>query len=70
MYTCLRVHSCACKTHTPFQTALVVDSGLEPINGKGDNAGKDGGSTVDQGNNNGLALEVVVIVVVAGKSYE
>lgn len=58
------------KTHTPLQTILVVDGGLKPIDGKGDNAGKDGGSAVDQGNHDGLALKVVVVLVVAGKSYE
>ena len=56
--------------HTPLKTVLVVDCRLEPIDGKGDNAGKDGGSTVDHGNNDGLTLKVVVVVVVAGKSYE
>lgn len=63
---CLKTH----KTHTPLQAVLEVDGGLEPIDGEGDNAGKDGGSTVDERNNDGLALKVVVVVVVAGKSYE
>lgn len=57
-------------THKPLQTILIVDGGLKSIDGKGDNAGKDGGSTVDHGNNDGLALKVIVVLVVAGKSYE
>lgn len=54
----------------PLETVLIVDGGLETINGKGDNAGKNGGSTVDERNNDGLALEIVVVLVVAGKSYK
>ena len=64
------MYACTHKTHTPLKTVLVVDRRLESIDGKGDNAGKDGGSTVDHGNNDGLTLKVVVVVVVAGKSYE
>lgn len=64
------MNSLAQNTHTPLQAVLVVNGGLEPIDGKGDDAGKDGGSTVDQGNNDGLALKIVVVMVVAGKSYE
>lgn len=57
-------------THKPLQTILVVDGGLKSVDGKGDNAGKDGGSTVDQGNDDSLALKVIIVLVVAGKSYE
>lgn len=57
-------------THTPVQAVLVVDGGLEPVDGEGDNAGEDGGPAVDEGNNDGLALKVVVVLVVAGKRYE
>lgn len=65
--TLMYVHTLA---HPPLQAVLKVDSGLEPINGKGYDAGKDGGSTVDQGDHDGLALKVVVVLVVAGKSYK
>lgn len=58
------------KTHRPFQAVLIVDSGLKSIDSEGDKAGKYGGSTVDEGDNNGLTLKVVVVLVVAGKSYE
>lgn len=60
---------CNTHTHTPLQTALIVDSGFEPVDGKSNNAGKDGCSTVDQGNHDGLVLKVVVVLVVASKSY-
>lgn len=56
--------------HKPLQAVLIVDSGLKTIDGKGDKAGKDGGSTVDEGHHNGLTLKVVVVLVVAGESYE
>lgn len=58
------------QTYTPPQAVLIVDSGLEPVDGEGYNAGKDGGSAVDQRNHDGLALKVVVVLVVAGERYE
>lgn len=58
------------KTHTPLQAVLIVHSSLKPIDSKGNTARKDGGSTVDEGDNDGLALKVIVVLVVAGKSYE
>lgn len=57
-------------THTPLQTRLIVEGGLKPIDGEGDDAGKDGCPTVDEGNSDGLALKVVVVLIVAGKRYK
>lgn len=57
-------------THTPLQTRLIVEGGLKPIDGEGDDAGKDGRPTVDEGNSDGLALKVVVVLIVAGKRYK
>ncbi len=48
LHVYVRVHLHTPKTHIPLQTVLIVHGGLETIDGEGDNAGKDGGSTVDQ----------------------
>lgn len=55
---------------SPLQAALIVECGLEAIDGEGDDAGEDGGATVDERHHDGLVLEVVVVVVVAGKGDE
>lgn len=54
----------------PLQAVLIVDSCLESIDGKGDNRSKDGCCTVNKRDNDGLSLKIVVVLVVAGKSYE
>lgn len=54
----------------PPQAGFVVEGGLEAIDGESDHTGKDGGATVDEGHSNGLALEVVVVVIVAGEGDE
>lgn len=52
------------------QAALVVEGGLEAIDGEGDDAGKDGGGAVDDGHNDGVLLAVVGGFVVAGEGNE
>lgn len=71
-YACtgVRLATALNQTPVPFQAVLIVDSCFESIDGKGDNGGKDGGSTVNERDYDGLALKIVVVLVVAGKSYE
>lgn len=52
------------------QAVFIVESGLEAIDGEGDNAGKYGGGAVDDGHNNSMLLAVVGGLIVAGKSNQ
>lgn len=52
------------------QAAFVVEGGLEAIDGEGDDTGKDGGGTVDDGHDDGVLLAVVGGLVVAGEGDE
>lgn len=69
-YTVVWVSQSKTHTYILLEAVLIVDGGLEAVDGKCDDAGKDGGSTVDKRDNDGLALKVVVVRVVAGKSDE
>lgn len=49
------------------QAALVVEGGLEAVDGEGHDAGKDGGRAVDEGHDDGMFLAVGGGLVVAGE---